>query len=194
MPSNPTLTNATCSITWRDCPSRLSRKRQLSRFRPPICARSESRTSKSEARENQPSKRRAISSRPWHTSGPGGESKRACACGARHSANRPKSRAARAEMKTSGADWLCMRPKVAAARSAEHQPFGRFSCYRRRPHERHVRGGRSASVEGAPKRRRLPATPITTPDHLEILNRGASRSTLCARAPGACSRIPDRLR
>ena len=160
MPSNPTLTNATCSITSRDCPSRLSRKRQLSRFRPPICARSESRTSKSEARENQPSKRRAISSRPLRTSGPGGKSKRACACGARHSANRPKSRAARAERKTSGADGLCMRPKVAGARSAEHQPFGRFSCCRRPrtpPHDRLVRGGRSASVEGAPKRRRLPA-------------------------------------
>jgi len=125
MPFGPTLTNATCSMTSRDCPSRLRRKRQFRRFRRPTCMRCESRTSKSVARENQPSKRRAISSRPERSSGPGGKSIRACASGAKDSANRPKSRAHRADRKASSAD-SCMRPKVAAARSTEHQPFGPF--------------------------------------------------------------------
>jgi len=129
MPSGPVVTNATCSMTSRDCPSRLSRNRQLRRFRRPTCARCVSTTSKSEARENQPSKRRAISSRPERSSGPRGKSIRACASGARDSANRPKSRAERAERKASGAD-SCMRPRVAAARSATHQPFGRSSSHR----------------------------------------------------------------
>src|SRR5713101_9685790 len=79
MPSGPTLTNATCSIISCVCPSRLSLKRQLRRYRIPIRSRCESRTSKSEAGENQPSKRRAISSRPERTSGPRGNSIRACA-------------------------------------------------------------------------------------------------------------------
>src|SRR5260370_19951023 len=126
MPSGPTLTNATCSIISRDCPPRLSLKRQLRRFRTPIRSRCESRTSKSEAGENQCSKRRAISSRPELTSVPRGHSNPASTSGARHSANRPKSRVEGAGRNASGAD-SCIRPTVAPAHSGHINRSVHFS-------------------------------------------------------------------
>src|SRR5947209_14423544 len=56
IPSGRTLTKATCSTISCGLPSRLMRKRQLSRSRGPTCSRCVSRTSKAVARENQPSK------------------------------------------------------------------------------------------------------------------------------------------
>src|SRR5437660_1456597 len=69
-------------------------------------------------REQRISKRAAISSGPDRTSGPRGNSIRACAAGARHSAKRPKSRVNRAERNASGADWKVISPTVATAHSA----------------------------------------------------------------------------
>ena len=184
MPSGPTSTKATCSMTSRAWPSRLSRKRQLSRVLGPICWELESSTSNSVVGANQPRKRSAISSRPERTSGPRGRSIRACADGARHSANPPKSRTERAARKASVADGSGMPTKVVTVWSTAHQPFGRSSPEERRRHET--------------DQRRLNAPPVNEPPGAPLfarklqLSRGEQGwrwSLRSRRHPGSLQRV-----